>query len=80
MSIVVGKKLREAREAKKHTLAEVASSTHIRLHYLEAMESGKFEVLPSNLQVKGFLRAYAGYLGLNPEPLIEAVDLDPWSA
>jgi cytoskeleton protein RodZ len=80
MSIVVGKKLREAREAKKLTLAEAASSTHIRLHYLEAMESGKFDVLPSRLQVKGFLRAYAGYLGLNPQPLIEAVDLDPWSA
>jgi len=80
MSIVVGKKLRETREAKKRTLAEAASATHIRLHYLKAMESGKFDVLPSKLQVKGFLRSYAGYLGLDPEPLIGAVDLDPWSA
>ncbi len=80
MSIVVGKKLREAREAKERTLAEAAGSTHIRQHYLEAMESGNFDVLPSKLQVKGFLRSYASYLGLNPEPLIEAIDLDPWSA
>jgi cytoskeletal protein RodZ len=80
MSIVVGKKLRKAREVQNLTLAEAADSTHIRLHYLEAMEAGNFDRLPSKLQIKGFLRSYAGYLGLNPEPLIEAVDLDPWSA
>lgn len=80
MSIVVGKKLRETREAKKLTLAEAASATHIRLHYLQAMESGHFHALPSKIQIKGFLRSYASYLGLNPGPLIEAIDLDPWSA
>jgi cytoskeletal protein RodZ len=80
MSILVGKKLRETREAKELSLAEVASETHIRLHYLQAMESGHFDALPSKIQIKGFIRSYAGYLGLNPEPLIEAVDLDPWSA
>jgi cytoskeletal protein RodZ len=80
MSIVVGKKLRETREAQNRTLAEVASATHIRLHYLKSMESGKFDALPSQLQVKGFLRSYAGYLELDPEPLLEAIDLDPWTA
>jgi cytoskeletal protein RodZ len=80
MSRVVGKKLRETREAKNLTLEQAASATYIRLHYLEAMESGNFNALPSQLQIKGFLRSYGGYLGLNAESLIEAVDLDPWTA
>jgi cytoskeleton protein RodZ len=80
MSRVVGKRLRETREAQNLTLEQVADATHIRLHYLEAMESGNFNSLPSQLQIKGFLRAYGGYLGLNPESLIEAIDLDPWTA
>lgn len=80
MSRVVSKKLRETRQAKNLTLEQVASATHIRLRYLEAMESGDFGALPSEFQVKGFLRAYGGYLGLNAESLIEALDLDPWSA
>jgi cytoskeletal protein RodZ len=80
MSRVVSKKLREAREARNLTLEQVASATHIRMRYLQAMESGNFNALPSQLQIKGFIRAYGGYLGLNPESLIEALDLDPWTA
>ncbi|MCJ7700824.1 MAG: helix-turn-helix domain-containing protein, partial [Anaerolineales bacterium] len=80
MSRVVGKKLRETREAQNLTLEQVAEATYIRLHYLQAMEAGDFSALPSKLQIKGFLRSYGGFLGLNTEALIEAVDLDPWKA
>lgn len=80
MSRIVGKKLRETREAQNLTLEQVADATHIRLHFLEAMESGRFNALPSQLQVKGFLRSYGSFLGLNPDSLIEAVDIDPWTA
>lgn len=80
MSRVVGKKLRETREAQNLTLEQVAEATYIRLHYLQAMEAGDFSALPSQLQIKGFLRSYGGFLGLNTETLIEAVDLDPWNA
>lgn len=80
MSRVVGKKLRETREAQNLTLKQVEDATHIRLRFLEAMETGNFSALPSQLQIKGFLRSYGGFLGLNPESLIEAVDLEPWTA
>ena len=80
MSRVVGKKLRETREAKNLTLEQVADATHIRLRYLKAMELGDFNALPSQLQVKGFIRSYSGYLGLDAASLLEAVDLDPWTA
>lgn len=80
MSKVVSKKLRETRQAKNLSLEYIANVTHIRLRYLEAMESGNFDALPSDFQVKGFIRSYGGYLGLNTDALIEALELDPWSA
>lgn len=80
MSKVVSKKLRDTREAKNLTLQHIANETHIRLRYLEALESGNFDALPSDFQVKGFIRSYGGYLGLNTEDLIKALELDPWAA
>ena len=80
MSKVVGKKLRETRQAKNLSLEHIANVTHIRLRYLEALESGNFDALPSEFQVKGFIRSYGGYLGLNTDALIEALELNPWSA
>jgi cytoskeletal protein RodZ len=41
---------------------------------------GNFNALPSQFQVKGFIRSYSGYLGLDAASLLEAVDLDPWTA
>jgi cytoskeletal protein RodZ len=80
MSKVVGKKLRQAREEKGVSLEQAAATTHIRLRFLASMEAGNFGDLPSQLQIKGFLRSYGGYLGLDAEALIAAVDLDPWQA
>jgi len=80
MSRIVGKKLREAREDQHLTLEQAAQATHVRLRFLEAMEYGNFAALPSRVQVTGFLRSYAAYLGLDADSLIEAVDLDPWTA
>ena len=74
MSIAIGKILQAAREERGLTLDQVAGATHIRLRYLQAMEAGDFEALPSRLQVKGFLRSYASYLGLNEKDLLEMLE------
>jgi cytoskeleton protein RodZ len=58
----------------------VAEATHIRLRYLQEMEYGNFRALPSKVQVKGFLRSYAGFLGLDVDTLIEAIEADSWTA
>ena len=76
MSAAVGNKLRLAREALKLTLEQAAAETHIGLHYLRAMEAGNFDALPSRVQMRGFLRAYAGYLHLDTIPLFEALEKD----
>jgi len=57
--------LRQAREAKGSTLEETAAATRIRARFLEALEAGDFAVFSGgDVQVRGFLRIYARYLGL----------------
>lgn len=67
----LGQILQEAREAKGITLEEVESATHMRVKFLRALEQGQPEVFLTPLQLRGFLRNYATYLGLDPEPLLE---------
>lgn len=66
----IGKTLKEARERLGLTLDEVARSTRIRKVRLEALENGDFDSLPSRVQVQGFLRNYADFLGLDPEQIL----------
>jgi cytoskeletal protein RodZ len=77
MSAAIGKILREAREARELSIEDAAQATHIRAHYLQAMEVGDFVSLPSPVQVRGFLRVYAGYLNLDIPPLLEALERGP---
>ncbi len=61
----LGRLLREAREAKKLSLADVESVTRIRQKYLEALEDSEYASLPSSAVARGLLRIYAAYLGLD---------------
>lgn len=70
MSTSIGQQLREARQAKNLSLEQVSRSTHIRPHLLESLEAGNLDALPSITQARGFLRAYALHLGLDPDVLI----------
>lgn len=80
MSAAVGKKLRQAREEQELTLEQVAKDTHIRIHYLLAMEAGDFDNIPSRVQARGFLRSYAGYLKIDIGPLFEILEGDALSS
>ncbi|MBN2556545.1 MAG: DUF4115 domain-containing protein [Anaerolineales bacterium] len=62
--------MRDAREKLGLTLEEVERGTHIRAHYLDAMERGDFNFLPSTVQARGFLRNYAEYLGLDRDVIL----------
>ena len=60
-----GSELKRKREEMRIPLEQVASATHIRLSILQDLEDEEFAELSSNAQIKGFLRLYADYLGLN---------------
>jgi cytoskeletal protein RodZ len=70
----VGQQLQQAREAQKLSLEQVSQATHMRIHNLRALEAGEFDKLASATQLRGFLRAYASYLKIDPEPLLAGID------
>lgn len=71
----LGHILREARETKGYTLREVQDKTRISSRFLEALEMGDFDRLPTPTHARGFLRNYARFLGLDPDPLLERYEL-----
>jgi cytoskeleton protein RodZ len=67
----IGNSLREARVRQQLELSEVELATKIRARYLRALEEESFEVLPAQTYVKGFLRTYADYLGLDGQLYVD---------
>jgi helix-turn-helix protein len=67
----LGNSLREARTRKGLDFPELEQGTKIRAKYLRALEDEAFETLPSATYVKGFLRTYADYLGLDGQLYVD---------
>ena len=74
MSTTLGQKLRSERESRRVSLDDVAAATKIRLTYLTALEENELAELPGAVFGKGYVRAYAGYLGVDPDALLRAYD------
>ena len=66
----LGERLVAAREARGIDLLRAERETKIRRTYLAALERGDYAALPGAVYVRGFLRNYAAYLGLDPEETI----------
>ncbi len=72
MSDTIGELLKKTRLEKGLTLDEVFQALHIRPHFLDALERDQRELLPSDVQGRGFLRMYADFLCLPVSPLMIA--------
>ena len=64
--------LREARLRGGYSLSDAAHVLRIQEHYLEALEEGRFDQIPGTTYIIGFLRSYSGFLGLDPDEIIDA--------
>jgi cytoskeleton protein RodZ len=71
----LGSLLREARETKGLSLEQAQDKTRINARFLAALEEGQFQTLPTPVHVRGYLRNYARFLGLDPRPLLERYEL-----
>jgi hypothetical protein len=66
----IGPALQKARLARGKTLEEASRDTRIRAEYLQALERESFGSLRGDVFVRGFLRSYSSYLGLNPDKVV----------
>lgn len=67
---VFGDRLRREREMRSVTLEEISESTKISKRSLQALEEEHFKLLPGGIFNKGFVRAYARYLGIDEEQAV----------
>jgi cytoskeleton protein RodZ len=81
-----GKSLQKAREALNLIPEEIAAALHLDLNVVDAIESEEYNRLP-HVYMRGYIRAYARIVGLDPEPLVEAYNklateaptIQPWA-
>lgn len=69
----IGQQLRQARELKGMSLTQLNIYTHVPVHQMEAIENGKWENLPEEVYVRGFIRVMGNALGLNGTNLVASL-------
>jgi cytoskeletal protein RodZ len=67
----LGDEFRAAREARHLSLSDVSEQIHIRSVYLQSIEDEDWSAIAAPVYVRGFVRTYARFLGLDPEAAVE---------
>jgi transcriptional regulator with XRE-family HTH domain len=68
--VAFGANLKRERELRGITLDEISKATKISVRLLEAIETDRFDILPSGIFRKSFVKSYAKYLGMNEEQIL----------
>jgi hypothetical protein len=74
----IGSSLKEARLRRGLDLASAAEATKIRSRHLQALEDEQFDVLPGQTYVRGFLKTYADFLGLDGQLYVDEYSSRFW--
>ncbi len=73
-----GEYLLRERQLRNISLEEISQRTRISLRVLRALEEERWEELPADVYIRGFLRTYSRYLGLDEnEVLVRYEDQRP---
>ena len=67
----IGNSLREARERRDWAIPEIELATKIRAKYIRALEEEDFTAIPGDAYIRGFLRTYSDYLGLDRDVYVD---------
>jgi len=70
-TLTLGEKLKKLRSDKRIALNEVSRVTKIRVEYLQCLEEGKYDELPADVYVRGFLKSYGDFLGVDEQSLVK---------
>jgi transcriptional regulator with XRE-family HTH domain len=76
----LGEEFRSAREARGLSLSDVAERLHIRSVYLAAIEDEDWKAIGAPVYVRGFMRTYARFLGLDAEDAVARFVASPAGA
>jgi hypothetical protein len=68
----IGPILREARLRQGKSIEEASRETRIRAEYLQALERESYDAFVGDVYIRGFLRSYSAYLGLDADRVLEA--------
>lgn len=68
--MAIGQKLEDARNRKGISIREASESTKIRGDFLTSFESGNFDINLPEVYLRGFIRVYARFLGIDPESAV----------
>lgn len=71
----VGELLRAEREKKGLSIKEIETAISIRALYINAIEEGNYTIVPGEVYLKGFIRNYANYLGLDGKEMVASYRL-----
>ncbi|AGI25644.1 hypothetical protein H681_18885 [Pseudomonas sp. ATCC 13867] len=69
-----GETLRQARENKGWSIAQVAGQLNLTEHSLRQLEQGSFDQLPGHTFARGYVRAYAKLLGMDQAQMVQSFD------
>ncbi len=75
--LAIGSYLKQVRQEQGKTIEEAANQIFIRSALVRAIEEGDWESLPEPIFVKGFIRRYAEFLGLNGVEVAKSFELTP---
>lgn len=67
----VGEILRAEREKKGLSIKDIETATSIRALYINAIEEDNYTIVPGEVYLKGFIRNYANYLGLDGQQMVD---------
>jgi cytoskeleton protein RodZ len=67
---VISDTLTEARTRRAVDLEQIEAATGVRARYLRAIEEEDWNALPEEFYARSFIRKYAQYVGVDPEPLV----------
>ena len=73
----IGAYLQQVREEQGLSIEQIATKTKIQARLLRAIEAGKLDLLPEAIYVRGFIKRYADFLGLDGGEVSKAFPLYP---
>jgi hypothetical protein len=71
-----GERLRQAREERGVAILQVEIDTRIRANIIHALEAGDYASLPPEPFLRGIIRSYSAYLGVDPQEMLDLYNAD----